>query len=144
MADVAPTSPAQQVIAAGRYRQLERILVWGIYGYPAILITSLYSTWLAGWVALGHMPRPSLDDPKYISLLVDIPYVLTMGLFMVAPGALILGLCLTPIMVIPRSLNRYRGGWAAVITLLVLVLMWGATFLFLRADPWDVLNWYGD
>ena len=31
-------------------------------------------TWLLAWIVLGHMPRPMLDDPKFISPLVGVVY----------------------------------------------------------------------
>lgn len=40
--------------------RLLRAVVWL---YPVILIAAFYATWLVAWFVLGHMPRPSLDDP---------------------------------------------------------------------------------
>ena len=45
--------------------------------YPFALPLAFLSTWLTGRFTLGYWPRPSLDDPKSISFLVDIPYVIT-------------------------------------------------------------------
>jgi hypothetical protein len=46
---------------------------------PWISILSLYATWFAGRVALGHWPRPSQDDPKDIAD-IGLWYVLALGL----------------------------------------------------------------
>ena len=34
--------------------------------YPLIALATLYAEWLLAWYVLGHRPRPSLDDPKFI------------------------------------------------------------------------------
>ena len=52
--------------------------------YPLILVASLYATWFMAWAELGHRPVPSLDDPKSISRVVDVPYF--------ASGALLVGM----------------------------------------------------
>ncbi len=69
--------------------RIEQVIVVVFHAYPLVLLASLYLTWFAGWVALGHPPRPSLDDPKYIGLLVDVPYTITMVLLVWAPGAMV-------------------------------------------------------
>jgi hypothetical protein len=48
-----------------------------VLSYPAVLVLAFLFTWLAGRVSLGHWPRPSLDDPKFIGPLVDVPYTIT-------------------------------------------------------------------
>src|SRR5204862_8268518 len=50
--------------------------------YPVALPLAFLCTWLAGRLMLGHWPRPSLDDPKSIGFLVDIPYTITGVLLM--------------------------------------------------------------
>src|SRR4051812_3612396 len=40
------------------------VAAWLACSYPVLPVLSLYITWLTAWVALGHQPRPSLDDPK--------------------------------------------------------------------------------
>jgi hypothetical protein len=54
-----------------------RAAAWVCSLYPLFIIGSLYATWLAAWCVLGHQPRVSLDDPKYISPIVDVPFALT-------------------------------------------------------------------
>src|SRR4051794_28889977 len=43
--------------------------------HPLLMPIALYATWLAAWMTLGHAPRCSLDEPKYIGWLVDLVYV---------------------------------------------------------------------
>src|SRR5690606_1407602 len=44
--------------------------------YPILLLVMLYATWFAAWMALGHVPQSSLDDPKGIDG-IEIPYAIT-------------------------------------------------------------------
>lgn len=119
-------------------------LALGAFAYPAILISSLYATWFAAWSALGHAPRPSLDDPKYIGLLVDVPYAVTMAALMGGPAAIVLGLFLVPVMAARRSTGLPRRVLYGLGAVGALALMWVAALWFLRADPWEVVNWYMD
>ena len=49
---------------------------WASSLQPAVVLFYLYATWVTAWCVLGHCPRPSLDDPKYISPVVEVPYVM--------------------------------------------------------------------
>ena len=51
-----------------------RAAAWVASLYPLLLLASLYGTWFTAWVVLGHRPRSSLDDPKFISPVVEVPY----------------------------------------------------------------------
>lgn len=116
----------------------------GAYAYPVLCVASLYLTWFAAWAALGHAPRPGLDDPKYIGLLVDVPYAVTMGLLNGALGAMLLGVGLTPIAAASRAAKGRRRLVLGLVAPVLLVLLWGATLWFLMADPFDVVTWYAD
>jgi hypothetical protein len=145
MSDAELALPLPRAIGGSQVRRrLESLFVLGAYAYPAIFVASLYLTWFAAWAALGHSPRPSLDDPKFIGLLVDIPYAATLVLLVGAPGAVLLGLFWTPIAVGRRSAPRRRRLLLGLVALGGLVLLWGAALWFLRADPWAVGTWYMD
>jgi len=139
-----------QAIGAARYRRSMRFMALGLWAYPVLLVAALHLTWFAAWLVLGHMPRPNLDDPKSIGLLVDIPYAVTTAMLVGAPGAMLLALCVTPVVVARRVARRKAneralGAAIAVSAALVgLALLWGATFLLLRMDPWGVGTWYID
>ena len=60
---------------APRGRRLEAAS-WASSLQPAVMLLYLYVTWATAWCVLGHCPRPSLDDPKYISPVVEVPYVM--------------------------------------------------------------------
>lgn len=114
------------------------------YAYPVLMLASLYTTWFVAWAVLGHSPRPSLDDPKYISTLVDIPYVLTMLLIIAMPGAMIIGAGLTPLHL--RSCTSSKSALVAKtgLAFLILAALWAATIAVCRFDPWNVSMWYMD
>jgi hypothetical protein len=141
--ELAPSLP--QAIGPSRVRRrFGRALVFGSYAYPALVVASLYLTWFAAWAALGHSPRPSLDDPKFIGLLVDIPYIATMGMLIGALGAMLLGVGLTPFILARSAKQGQSRVNVGLVVLLVHVLLWGAALWFLRVDPWDVGTWYVD
>ena len=121
-----------------------KVLALGLFLYPAAFFASLYLTWFAAWAALGSIPRPNLDDPKYISRLVDYPYTVTHVLGTCIPVAFVLGCGLVPTIVATRAKPGANKFLAGLVALFVFALCWGAAFLFLRADPWEVFTWYCD
>jgi hypothetical protein len=126
-----------------RLQGFKKLLLLGAYSYPALCIASLYLTWFVAWASLGHMPRPNLDDPKYIGLFVDIPYFLSMFLLMGGPGAFLLGVLMAPVAAARQAAPGKRLlRW--ILALAVLLLLWAASLWFLRADPWEVSTWYMD
>ncbi len=71
-------------------------------GYPALLVGSFYGLWLVAALVLGHPPRPMLDDPKSISLVVDVPCYIPSELLVGSPVAVLGG--------IARHVSATRGG----------------------------------
>ena len=59
------------------YGRRGEIAAYVVSLYPLMLPLCLLATWLMAWLTLGHPPRSSLDDPKYISPLVDVPYLMS-------------------------------------------------------------------
>lgn len=111
-----------------------QILAWC---YPLLALASLYGTWLIAWLVLGHMPRPSLDDPKSISSLVDVAHTVTTVLLIGFPVAAIAGIAL--------QLVQPRVSWSTrVLCCGAMILLWLATIAFLRWDPFQVGTWYMD
>jgi hypothetical protein len=111
-----------------------------VISYPLVLPLAFLTTWLAGWVCLGHWPRPSLDDPKSIGALVDIPYTITALLLAVGLPAFALGV-LGLLYSASRDQTRRRG------LLLVSgfsVLCMIAAIVLLRSDPLGIVSWYMD
>ncbi len=63
-----------------------------VLSYPAVLLLALATTWIAGRISLGYWPRPSLDDPGQIGILVDIPYFITCLLIVLGLPAFSIGI----------------------------------------------------
>jgi hypothetical protein len=79
---------AGPVLWAGHGRRL-RAAGLVVSFYPVLLVCSLYATWFTAWYVLGHRPRSSLDDPKYISPVVLVPYFTTCVLIVGIPFGLL-------------------------------------------------------
>jgi hypothetical protein len=111
-----------------------------VLSYPGVLLLAFFATWLAGRVSLGHWPRPSLDDPKFIGAWVDVPYTIT-GLL------LVVGLPAFAIAVLGLLYRAYcdetRRKSLLFVSVLSTVCM-VATILVLRWDPLGVVAWYMD
>jgi hypothetical protein len=109
---------------------------WASLLQPAVVLLYLYATWATAWCVLGHCPRPSLDDPKYISSVVEVPYV--MFAFSILRGWMICactGLLLAAVCYARQSNIR---------PLLALPVAWLVGYLALRWDPLGVLYRYMD
>jgi hypothetical protein len=108
--------------------------------YPFALVAAFFCTWSAARRALGHWPRPSLDDPGMISWWVDIPYFVTgaflvVGLptFVVAVGALIY-LALRDV---ARRKHLLLSAAASALFMIAAVCL-------LRWDPLRIVGWFMD
>lgn len=116
---------------------IRKWLVRATWAYPVIFIACLYGTWLIAWVALGYPPRPSLDDPSSISWVVNLFYYPTGLLMAGAPGAVFLGIAIQ--LCNPARSISGRGTMA-----MGLIAFWALIFVFVRLDPWQVMNWFMD
>ncbi len=116
------------------------VLTVATWLYPVVLIASFYATWVIAWGMLGHMPRPSLDDPKYISGWVVVPHDITTLLMIAFPGALAGGVFWTVWSGVQRKLRNLTT--ASALTLLI--TLWIAAITFLRVDPLRVGDWFMD
>jgi hypothetical protein len=109
---------------------------WASSLQPAVVLFYLYATWATAWCVLGHRPRPVFDDPKYISPIVDVPYV--MFAFSLIFGWVICactGILLSAVCYARRSNVR---------PLMVVPFAWLAGYFALIWDPLGVLYWYMD
>jgi len=131
---------ASSLVAVLRHPQLLRVAATVAWCWPAVVVAGFYLTWFVAWGVLGHRPRPSLDDPKSISVLVDAPYITTGVLFVTFPAAVICGLAV--IVAYDRS-RRDLSFWTYARCVLLL-LAWIAAILFLNWDPLDVNYWFMD
>jgi hypothetical protein len=63
--DPLPPSTLNYSRSADRHPRLRRAANL-LLGTPLLAYVPLYSEWVSAWVVLGHRPRPTFDDPKYI------------------------------------------------------------------------------
>jgi hypothetical protein len=129
-------SPSSIEDSSPEFSTLRRLVVIA-WLYPFALIGSFYATWMCATLVLGHTPRSSLDDPKSIGLLVDVPYVLA-GLMLVAfPAAIVFG--------VGVHLTDSRHGWRKrVLLLATFAVIWLGAIALLRWDPFSINDWYMD
>jgi hypothetical protein len=112
--------------------------------YPIALLLSLYGTWLTAWHNLGHRPRIYFDDPKLISISVNIAHSATwilLGQFF--PAAKV-SLFVILIAVCRLFAGRSRPTLVSVFLLLLPFLAWASCVLLIRCDPGDVFYWFRD
>ena len=123
-----------------RKHRLALLITVALWFYPFLLAASFYVTWLVACAALGHQPRPSIDDPKYIGNWVDLPYSLTGFLVIGFPAAVIGGIVATGWFAVTRRFSRI----VMLSLILSLMAVWVSTVAFLRWDPLRVIAWYAD
>jgi hypothetical protein len=123
-----------------RRGQRLRALYWVGNSYPFVVLLSFYVTWIAAWFALGHPPRPSLDDPKDIDLIAA-PYSITCLFMFCIPFAFLGSLGL---MVARFGKEVGSGSPWSVLCLLITPLSWVAGYGLLVWDPLYVFYWFMD
>jgi hypothetical protein len=130
----------EKILAYGQPARLRGWAWWrpAMLGlYPLVMLAALYGTWLAGWASLGHVPQPSLDDPKSIGRWVDPPYIV-FGLLMFGAMPAAVVLAVVAVVMLARKGARVLPPLAAA------AAAWVAAYVVLAADPGGVLYWYMD
>jgi len=116
-------------------------IAWAFSAYPVLLLLSLYTTWALAWLSLGHLPRPTLDDPKYINRLVTCfnlaTWLLLMGIYIALP----LNAFFVLVSVTQRVLYRQ---WNVVLIVGTPTLLWLCLFFLLVNDPGKIVFWFFD
>lgn len=104
--------------------------------FPAIL---LYGEWVLAWYMLGHIPRPSLDDPKFID-----------GSSWMHPLFFLAFLGLMPVFFVALPLNTFylannQMGWRhRALRIVAFLFLWAGLVVLLVADPGHVVYWWLD
>lgn len=117
---------------------------WVTALYPLFAIGLVYICWFAAWYELGHVPRPSLDDPKDIDGLAA-PAYLAAAIGLHALGAAFftaVPLCL--VRAYAWMTIRPRRHWAATVLMLAGITAWALAFVLSSIDPGGVLFWFFD
>lgn len=122
-------------IACAPPRHRANVTCWVVALHPLMILVYLYATWFTAWVVLGHCPRSSLDDPKTISPIVMLPYVMTILAFLAWPFSVATGIVFACVSGIRRSSDYPT---------FVLPWVWMGTFFAIRWAPFHVLVWFMD
>jgi hypothetical protein len=120
---------------------------WVCSLYPVLLLCSLYSTWFTAWWVLGNRPRMSLDDPKFISPIVQMPHDATFLLLLGSPFALLVCIPLVlswVVQCVRRDGFRLSKATAQV---MIPVSAWQALIVISRWNLFDfdsIFGWFMD
>jgi hypothetical protein len=115
-------------------------VAWVFSTYPVVIVLSLYITWALAWLSLGHIPRPSQDDPKHINSLVSCFHVATVLLLLGSYVALPVNALVILLEVGHRVLQRR---WN-VLLVAASVLSWLCLFFIMLYDPGKIAYWFFD
>jgi hypothetical protein len=124
-------------------RRLE-VSAWIMASYPMVVLAALYATWIVGWAALGHPPRPSLDDPKQIGETVDLAYDVTGVVMSGAPLSLLACIVLAITLGLKSIQTKEKSKFRIYPLSVFVVLFWFASFFVLLFEPFNVLGWHFD
>ena len=117
---------------------------WVTALYPLYAIGMVYSCWFAAWYELGHMPRPSLDDPKDVEGIAAPAYrAAVIGLQGLFP-AMIAGPPLAAMRLLAWGMERPRPKWAAAALMLGGLAAWAFLLGISMSGPSGVLMWFFD
>jgi hypothetical protein len=111
-----------------------------VLAYPILLPLSVYITYLAGRITLGHWPLPSIDDPASIGHLVDITYLVAIILLMYGYMAFQIAILLILYLACLVTAEWKR----SLATSAVGIVLMGASVFFMRWDPHQVGTWFMD
>jgi hypothetical protein len=112
-----------------------------------LLVASIYATWFTAWIVLGHQPRMSLDDPKFISPIVDVPVAANFLLMLGVPGALVFCVLIVLPLVAERVARDGVHPVKACAQLLAPVVAWVSPFLLSSSDLFGfsyIAEWFMD
>lgn len=108
---------------------------------PLVALASLYTAWVVAWFELGHRPRSSIDDPKFIGGAVDHVYPLVWPILNACGLLVPLG---TLLLLVLFFMCLYSKRYAQGMWFLLLLLIWVSPILMLTFDPLRVLDWFLD
>lgn len=107
--------------------------------WPLLVVVLLYGEWLLATWSLGHVPRPSADDPKNIAG-SNWMHLFTLIAIVGAVPAALLALVLSVIEIWIK-----RPGMVRVLDLIAALLVsWAVLVLLVKWDPGRVLYWWMD
>jgi hypothetical protein len=119
-------------------RALRRLAIASLL-WPALVVVLLYGEWLLATWSLGHLPRPSMDDPKNIAVSNWIHFFTLAAILGAVPAAL-LAPVLSAIEIFVNRPTIARG----LIRLAAVIVSWAVLVLLVKWDPGRVLYWWMD
>lgn len=129
--------------ASPNRRQSHGLLRWCAYclaAYPLFLLASLYGQWSLSSIMLGHLPRPSLDDPKYISVANWMHPVTMIAILGFVPASFVALL----VNALYLAVNRFEARVHFVLHIVAAMSLWIAPLVILYWDPLKVMDWWMD
>jgi hypothetical protein len=132
------------IVMASPSRRLS-VAAWVCSLYPVLLIAFLLATWFTAWCALGHEPRMSLDDPKYISPTVNVLRGSTYLLMLGVPISMLLCLPLKLPATVERISQRRIGLLKRAVQPVIPLLIWLSFFAILGSGLFEyIIGWFID
>ena len=122
--------------APPRYATALRFSASAALLFPLLIAVAAYGAWFAAWYALGHPPRPLVDDPQYpgSDLMHRIARAAMLGTVPAAAASLALNLLHVATSRPARSTAR----------IVLLVASWVALLTVFLWDPGRAFAWYLD
>lgn len=118
------------------------LLVWLVaFFYPVLVALGIYASWIVAWVCLGHMPRPSLDDPGRIGGVMDWVYPASILALVSVP--VLAPLCFFSSFLCPLRLSKNPSLQWLFLGSIYLSLC-GVIIAIMRSDPGRVIEWWFD
>jgi hypothetical protein len=125
----------------GRWGFVALVICWV---YPWLPLAAFYATWVAAWIALGHRPHPSLDDPKGISSIVYVFYVIAGSSLMSMPMGMLVGVSVGIVLTVRLEFMHAREHARTALAIFMLVASYVVAFALFVWDPLRVVYWFMD
>jgi hypothetical protein len=127
----------------------ERLWLLFAVASPLLFAGAVLIAWVAAWLALGHPPRPSLDDPKSIGTPVRIAVGMTYFFLVLVPAGIVGSIALPLVLVASRSdeSKRRRGLEIAVFIALAILahsFCWVCADRLLHGTRTRAIDWLMD
>lgn len=110
-----------------------------VAAYPVFFLAALYGEWFVAWSVLGHEPRPSIDDPKFIRGIGWADVAVTMGFLGLLPSG-----CAALVLTLSIAMDKDERGRRLAVLIGWLLACWAGTMLWLCWDPHRVAEWWID
>jgi hypothetical protein len=111
--------------------------------YPVLVIVALYGTWILAWIAIGHVPQASLDQPDNIAA-IRLPYRLTDLLLSGVIPVFVINALLLGARLLYDLLMLGKPSRSGLRILAIAIAIWTFSILILLGAPFNVLYWFWD